>query len=246
MGLKSVIETLEGVPEALHTYYAKSDDGKFRLQAEGLVEKSKLDEFRTNNVSLLKQLEGFKDVNVDEYLQLKEEARKIRDKKLIDAGKLDELVEERVQEMRSKLTGERDTESNRAKTLAARLETVLIDNEIAKVAVAAGCVETALDDIIYRGRQVFRLHNDVVTPMDGDKILYSADGSTPLSIKDWLSGLSSKAPHLFKQSQGGGANGGGRQGGATTINKKSELKTAAAKAQFITEHGREAYLDLPT
>ena len=34
--------------------------------------------------------------------------------------------------------------------------------------------------------------------------MYSEDAITPLSVGEWLDGLSEKAPHLFNKSQGTG------------------------------------------
>jgi len=43
--IKSSIDNLGEVEEGLQKFYTEGEDGKFRLQAEGLVPKVKLDEF---------------------------------------------------------------------------------------------------------------------------------------------------------------------------------------------------------
>jgi len=47
------------IPAGQESLYIERE-GVFFLDAEGVVEKSKLDEFRTNNVALLKQIEDLK------------------------------------------------------------------------------------------------------------------------------------------------------------------------------------------
>ena len=59
---KFVMESLEGLSSDVAGLYSEQE-GKFVLTGiEGAVRKSKLDEFRDNNIGLTKKLEGFKDV----------------------------------------------------------------------------------------------------------------------------------------------------------------------------------------
>ena len=249
MGLKFEVEKLDDVAEELRSLYTEQN-GKFVLGVDGVVPRAKLDEFRNNNVNLREQLETlqkqYKDIDLDQYTVLMDEHKKIKDKKLIEAGKIDELVEDRVKELRKTLETERDASAAQYKTTRGRLETVLIDNEVSRFAVEAGCVETALDDIIMRARGTFRLNQDDQTvAMDNDKVIYGADGMTPLTIKEWMGGLVKKAPHLFKQAAGGGAQGSGNGNSTSSVRSKADLKTPEAKAAFISEHGQLKYLQLP-
>src|SRR6478609_4349648 len=96
--LKGVVKDLEIVPETMRHFYVKTDEGEYRLNAAGLVKKEKLDEFRENNIRLTRTNEElvtkYKDVDLDEYRAMKEAQQKQKDKKLIDEGKVDELVNE--------------------------------------------------------------------------------------------------------------------------------------------------------
>lgn len=249
MGLKFEVASLDEVDENLRSLYTEAN-GKFTLAVDGVVPKSRIDEFRNNNVSLKEQLESlqtkYKDIDPELYASLHEEHRKLKDKKLIDAGKIDELVEDRVKEMRKTLEAERDTHKGNFEAARTRLEKVLIDNEASRFAVEAGCVETALDDIVMRARTQFKLDkNDQAIAIDGDRTIYGADGVTPLSIKEWMSALAKKAPHLFKQASGGGSGGSRNGAGSSSIKSKADFKSTAEKSAYISEHGREAYLNLP-
>ena len=53
--------------------------------------------------------------------------------------------------------------------------------------------------------------NNLATRPNGH-FIYSEDGSTPVSMKEWLTNLRHDAPHLFQPATGGGS------GGASTTN----------------------------
>lgn len=215
MPLKYQVDDINTVPEAFRGEYTKDDaTGKYRLAVEGAVAKERVDEFRTNNIALQNRLDELKDVDPKEYRRLLDESRKNKDKKMIDEGKLEELLNERTHEMKTKLEGDLNAERAEKTKYQQRLESVLIDSELSRAAVEAGCLETALDDIINRGRAVYKLKDDNVVPMKGESIVYGEDGETPMTMKEWLTKLAKTAPHLFKQSKGGGAAKSGTQTGS--------------------------------
>ncbi len=255
MALKYEIDSLDAVPEALREHYSAGEDGKFRLAAEGVVPKNKLDEFRTNNINLLRERdtlkeqltsveEKYKDIDLDEYVKLKQSKGKGA-KKGTDEEEIEALLEERTKAMKQKLEGELQTLRQTLSAKDAKLSTVLIDNTIQSAALTAGVTETAIDDVIRRGREIFRLKGDAVVPMQGEHTIYGDDGITPLTVKEWITNLAGSAPHLFKQSQGGGASNSGGSGGALNVKAKADFKNVTEKSKFITEHGMEAYLKLP-
>jgi hypothetical protein len=58
MALKFKYKSKEEIPaEHTHLYVSSPDGSGFVLDAEGAVEKSRVDEFRNNNVTLKKQLD---------------------------------------------------------------------------------------------------------------------------------------------------------------------------------------------
>lgn len=201
--LKFVIDTLDSVPEAVRSHYTERD-GKFVLGVEGVVPKERLDEFRNNNVDLKKRLEVFDGVDVEKYRSLTEQEAKIREKKLIDAGKVEELLAERVGSMKSEHDKQIQalTAANQAAT--GQLEKLVIDGSIRDQAIKAGVRPTAIDDVLLRGRSVFRLQDGKAVPMDGDKPIYGKSGD-PMGIDEWVGSLTDRAPHLFEPSQGGGS-----------------------------------------
>lgn len=232
--LKFRVTSLDEVPENARSLYAEHD-GAFVLQVDGAVAKERLDEFRTNNVAMKKQLDDlaakYKDVDPAKYQEYSEAARKLREKELVEAGKVDELVAERTAAMRSEqdkqikaIAGERDS-------MKKQLESLVIDGALKDAAIKAGVAATAVDDVLLRGRTTFRLVDGKAVAMDGDKQLFGKD-SEPLGVAEWVSGLSEKAPHLFPASTGGGTPKGGSAatGGAKTM-KRADFDALAPHQQ---------------
>lgn len=239
MPLNFVVDTIDSVPEAFRSEYVQSDDGKFRLNVPGVVPKERLDEFRNNNVTLRRDLEGlqtkYKDIDLDKYQTWAEREQSQKDRRLIDAGKVDELVAERVTGMKTEFEGKIKGLTDEGAGLKTRLQTLLIDGALKDTAIAAGVVPSAIEDVVLRGQRVFRLdEKGEAAAFQGDKPIYGKT-SEPLSMKEWLAGLADNAPHLFKPSQGGGSQnqGGNNGGGAKTMtradfNKLGYIEQAAA------------------
>ena len=234
MKLKHKITKLDDVDEQYRPLYAQGDDGAFYLQVDGLVPKSKLDEFRNNNVELMQKLEGLKDIDPKKYNELLEEHRKIQEKELIEKGEVDKLVTMRTEAMKSDLTAQIAALTAERDGAFSNLNRLLIDNEAARVATTLGVAPTALDDVTARASRVFKVV-DGAAVMQDDKgqVVYGKDGSTPMSISEWATGLRSTAPHLFTPSEGGGASGGG--GGSGTKVASSSLGKIAAGLESLQE-----------
>ena len=209
--------------EGVKAEYSKVGDAYF-LQTSGLVPKAKVDEFRNNNIKLKTENEDLQkradilgDMTQAEFLALKKKA---------EGGDLSEeekaaLIETEVGKRIVKLneTNEATVTDLRTKLSSSdsKLSKVLIDTELKSIGIAMGVKPEAVTDFITRGRSVFKMVDGKAVPMEGEDILFGKDGLTPLSMKDWSTGLASDAPHLFKESGGAGdrhKNNGNRGGAA--------------------------------
>jgi len=223
MALKFKFKAREEVPAELQSFYVERE-GAFVLDAEGVVEKAKLDEFRTGNVTLKKELEDFKarfeGIDPDEVRQLADEKRKLE---LQAQGhkpeEIEKLVVDRVKGLKadwdkqlSTVTGERDS-------LTSRLTAIQIDQGVITVATKRGLRPTAIPDITSRARLVFKLVNGAPRAFeaDGTTVRYGKDGVTPMTLEEWVDAQTADAPHLFESNAGGGAasNGAGGAGGSS-------------------------------
>lgn len=227
---KLVINKLEDVAENLRPFYALREDGKYVLQIEGgAVEKSRLDEFRENNVTLTRQLEALKNIDPARYRQLEELDTKVKEKKLIESGKIDELVEGRIKSMRTEHEAKVSELSNSLSTSNKMLETLLIDNAVKSAAIANGVLPTAVDDVVLRAKSTFVLEKGTpVIKNEKGEIAYAEDGTTPMSVTAWTKGLQKTAPHLFAGASGSGAGGGGGAGPKGNSGNMTPIEKIAA------------------
>jgi molybdopterin converting factor small subunit len=218
--LKRVVDNLEGIPEALHGLYKKEADGKFHLQVEEDPEqKAKLDEFRQNNIKLQKDMKALQDqlsgIDLDEYKELKKNSQALKDKQLLDAGKVDELFSQRTERMRSdheaqlKALGEQISKITKDyEGVSEKYAKELIEGRIVR-AVSAIAVpkKEALADIISRARSTYSLENGELVAKINGKLAYGKDGKTILPIEEFAENLVKDGPHLFEKTSGGGAQG---------------------------------------
>ena len=228
---KFKIAKLEDVPENLRAFYAPGSDGAFYLQVDGAVAKEKLEEFRNNNVELLKKMELYKDIDPEMYKKLKAEHDKLQEGELIKAGKVEELVAQRVKAMQEDHNAKVTELQTRYDTANRQLETLLIDNEVRSHAAKIGVAPTAIDDVLLRAKTVFKVENGQPVAKDAKgNTMYGKDGTNSLGIGDWAAGLKETAPHLFLGSQGSGANNQGNRGGPSNPKLSAVGKIAAGLA----------------
>lgn len=210
MSLKAVVDDLNAVPVLLREFYTEQD-GKFVLPVDGLVPKAKLDEFRANNITLAQERDAlrqqFDGIDPEKARVLLARVQAEQDKKLIDAGKVDELVAQRVETMRKDFETKLSSETSKSQKLQGQLEGLLIDGAIRDVAVRVGVRPTAIEDVLLRGRSLFKLMDGKAIPMQGDDVMYGKTGEA-MSMEEWLGTLAASAPHLFEPNRGGGAAGG--------------------------------------
>lgn len=212
MGLKYQVTKLEDVPEGVRSLYVKQGD-IYVLDAEGVVPKERLDEFRNNNIELQKKLDKLKDVDPAKYNELLEIDRKVKEKELLDAGKVDELVQLRTANMRESFETEKNQLTTDLTRANSKLEQLLIDNVVKTSAIKLGVIPEAIDDVVLRAKGMFKIEDGSPVPKGADgKVIYGKDGSSPMSVDEWLSSLKTSARHLFMGSQGSGAGGGNRSG----------------------------------
>ena len=230
-------EDFEKLDDGLKPLYKMSGDGKYHLDAEEDGDgKKKLNEFRETNIKVMKELDEYKnkykDIDLDKYKEMSKKFQELEDKKLIDAGKIDELVEQKVERMKAtyenqiaELKKSHDKKDKEILDTKARLSEVLIDSEITKAVNAVGGVrKEAMQDIISRGKRVWRLEDGKPVPKDGDKILYGKDGKEQMTFTEWAQVLFEQAPFLFEPSGGGGAGGAGGAGGRGKADKEEISK----------------------
>ncbi len=222
--MKTVISTLDEVPEALRGEYEERD-GRFALKVEGEVPglvkaaelseaNSKLIEFRDNNrvlnlekLQLEEKLKRFDGIDLEEHAKLKERIGELEKKGVKGGDDIAALVQKGIAAAVEPLQKRLDEAEAREKASTAALSRKNLESRLTTAGLKAGVEEKAIPDYIRRGFEVFHLENgDTVVAKDGDTPLFSKEKpAQPLTVEEWVSNLVSDAPHLFKASKGGGA-----------------------------------------
>lgn len=224
MALKAILDSLDGLSDDLKKLYTQKD-GKYHLDVDGMVDKTRLDEFRNNNIELKKQLDDlaakYKDIDPETVRELLKKEKEIKEKKMLDAGKVDELLEERTKAMRTDYEKQIKTLTEKVTSSDSQLERLVIDNALKDAGLKAGVRDTAMEDVVLRGRARYKMQDGKAVPMTADgKVIYGKDGETPETMTEWFGSLASAAPHLFNPSNGSGANGSGSKNGQKSMTRK--------------------------
>ena len=239
MALKFRFKTKDEIPAEHVPFYAERD-GAWLLDVEGAVDKAKLDEFRTSNVSLLKERDDLKKryegIDPEEVRSLRTASTKAAEEALLKAGEFEKVLETRTKALK----GDHDKQLAAATTerdaLNARLVAIQIDQGIVGVATKRGLRATAIPDITARARGVFRLVDGVPTAFDADgqTVRAGKDGVAPMTLDEWVDAQVSEAPHLFESNTGAGGAGARPQGG----NASGRANPFAKETWNLTEQMR--------
>lgn len=229
-------EQFQGLPEALQDAYEKKDDGVYYLTGvEGMVSKKKVDEFRETSrktqsdlekaVNELKQFEG---VDLEQIKVIQAKAKAMEEKQLIEAGDIDQIVNERVKPIVESANKEKSDLQESLNMVNRQLGILKIDNRASELAVSAGVEKSALPDVITRANRTFKIVEGKTKALDGEgKPVYGPDGITPMNLDNqWMDSLKQDAPHLFRPAQGTGnePGSGSRPGGGTDPGKMSAVQ----------------------
>ena len=217
MALKYKYATKQEIPAEQQSLYVERD-GAWLLDADGVVEKSKLDEFRTTNVALMKERDDlakkFEGIDPDAVRQLAEDKRKLEEAQQLKAGEVEKVIEARLKNARADWDKQHGVVVAERDTLHGRLSAIQIDQAVVNEATKRGLRPTAIPDITARARINFKLVNGVPQAFeaDGQTARMGKDGTSPMTLAEWVDALVSDAPHLFEANAGSGAAGSG--GGA--------------------------------
>jgi hypothetical protein len=203
-------------------------DGAWFLKVEGGVEKSKLDEFRENNRKLHDDLKALKDslagLDLTKAKELLAKQQELDDKELIKKGDVDKVIENRVKTMRAEMENKITELTAKLDRSTGQLTILTVDNAVTAEAVKKGIQQTAIPDITTRARSIFKVEDGKPVAKSGDQVIFGRDGTTPLSITEWVEKQTTEAPHLFVQNQGGGAGGSGAGGAGGTSKEANPWK----------------------
>lgn len=218
MALKYKFKTKEEIPGEHQPFYAERD-GAWILDVDGAVDKSKLDEFRTTNVALMKQLDDlkkqFEGIDPEQVRKLAEDKRKLEEEQAVKNGEVEKLIASRLQSAKADFEKRFGAVTSERDALTARLSELQIDQGVIAAATRGGLQlrQSAIPDLTSRARSMFRLENGEARAFDQDgKVRVGSNGAAPMTLDEWVQTLVADAPHLFEGNSGGGASGNGSGG----------------------------------
>lgn len=179
----------------------------------------------------------FEGVDIEAVKGLLKRAGHDEETRMLAEGKVDEVFSRRTDRMKQdydKQFQAKDGELKRYQQANQKLSARALSDAVAKAAVKAGALPTALEDIVLRAQHSGWIVNEdgEVVARKGDEVLYGKDGKSPLTAEEWANSLREAAPHLFQQPSGTGAPGSGGGGGAAQGNfggSKQDRLTAIKK-----------------
>ena len=232
MPLKFKYTNKQEIPAELQSFYVERDGVRF-LDADGVVEKSKLDDFRQTNITLTNQLKKFEGVDPDAVRQLAADKQRLEDEQRIKDGKFQEVLDARLKGARADWDKQFATVAGERDALHGRLSAIQIDQAVVNEATKRGLRPTAIPDITSRARMAFKLVDGVPQIFDGEKIHPGKDGFSPMTLAEWVDGLVGDAPHLFEANAGSGAAGSG--GGAASASARAPRNPFRKETWNLTE-----------
>jgi hypothetical protein len=225
MALKMRIDSLDDVHEDIRSAYVKARDGNgFELDFAAIKEHpgvakvrqtaNEVDKKRTDAEKALAALQDkYGDLDPDEAKAAMAAAEELKDKKMIDAGKIDELVANKVEQMKKNFDTQMAAKAKALEdltggntSLTAELADIKIFDAIKDAALGRGARKEALVDIKGRAMGVWSLKDGKPVAMNGEDAIFGKS-SEPLTIAEWVDTLASESPHLFESNKGGGAPG---------------------------------------
>lgn len=235
MALKFMLDSLEGLDDAIKTLYTEQN-GKFYLDVDGAVSNDKVSEFRTKNIDLMKDLDALKaqfdGVDPAKYKEMADRISELDGKKTVPMEEMDRLVSERVQTMKAEMQETIDNLTKTNGTLNSQLESLIIDTAVRSAATKHKVLSSAVDDVVLRAKSTFKMEKGAAMPYDSKgNVIYDKDGETPLTVDGWVKGLEKSAGHLFEGSQGSGARPNGTFNGMKTSDMSALQKIQAGLAE---------------
>lgn len=263
MGLEKSVESLEGVPEALHSLY-RENEGQYELtvdpsELEELVApnlKSALQKERQNArqrereaKDLKRRLETFGDEDPEALLEELSSLRKLKEKAEAGKGKEDSAVEQVRKQLQDEFGKTLKAKDEDLSKLKGQLTSLLVDSAATGAISEMKGVPKLLLPHVKRMTEVVEEDGkyDVRVLNEQGEHRVNSDGEY-MTIKELVSEL--RNDEVFQRAfdgegaSGGGTPSGGPRGGGAATKKRSQM-AVEEKSAFIDKHGMDAYLALP-
>lgn len=214
----------DALGDEMKKLYKANGDG-YQAQIEGAVDKSKLDEFRDNNTKLQADLKKFDGVDLAAHKAALETQRKLDDKKLVESGDIEGLINKRMASLTADYDGKLATMQGKLDTADKNTGNLLTRYEIEGAATKAMAENKIKPEMVEAVtalvKSKFTLENGLAVAKDGDKYAQGKNGN--LTVSEFVAGQ----PDAFKIGSSGGGGGGDGGSGGGGGNRTSTQKIEA-------------------
>lgn len=270
MALKAILDSVDGLPDPIKAEYTQKD-GKFFLSVEA-VDGFELDDVtglknglaseRGVSSSMKKELEKLgskwdetakKWVHIADPIKIKQAITKFDEFSAFDPTKeADKIAEAKVNSIKEQLVAEHTTETTGLKERVSVLEngiSKVLKEQVARAEIIAlkGVPELLLPAINAVTRVAEKDGDFFVEVLDDKGNVRIGDSKgTPMTVKQLVAELRNTETY-GRAFEGEGKSGSGKQpgsGGGSPTPKRS-LMNPKQKADYIAEHGQQAFLKLP-
>lgn len=251
MALAAVLDSLESVPESLHSLYIEQD-GKHVLDVEGGIpdvknlktaidtERKRLLDAEKAKRGLELKLASYDGIDVNKYKELLTKAEMDEEERLIAEGKKDEVFSAKLDSVNNewkKQVLDKDSIIESSNKRIEQLRSKALSDQI-RSGINGVFHAHANDDAVMVAMNLFKLDdNDNVVMVDSNgSIIMGKDSKTPLSIKEWAnsSELKEAKPHWFPANLGGtGSSQNSIRNGAKTITRTDFMALSSAEQAKI-------------
>ena len=227
MSLKPVLDSLDQVDESLRPHYTSNSDGKFILTLDGQLpnyvdqvthneQLNKVTEFRNNNIQLLEERDGLKQLaekaqafgaitpeEAHAAIQQRQELESKGVKKSSDVQAVVDAALARFKDTEFKAVQAQLTATNEARKVAEQQVTEQqMTASIGQVFKAAGGQDGAEAFIVSRARDKFEIQDGVLQAKTGQ---YSIEKpGEPLPLEEWMVAQTKEVGFAFGRSSGTG------------------------------------------
>lgn len=233
--LKTVLESLDGLDEAVQSFYTEAD-GKFVLNVEGIDHhpevanlKSAYERTKAERRSIMEERDTLKgkvaalpqDFDPEQWAKLKQ------------GGKADP---EELVKLRQTLEAERDEWRQKYEGEVTRAQRMAMERTL-----DSALAEQGVTNPTYVKAARVLLSSQVQADAEGNPVVETDMGPVPLAdhVKRWVAG---EGKAFVTPPAGGGAR--GNDGGSTSsVGKKAKDMSEAEKGRFIRENGLDAWKD---
>jgi len=201
----------EKLSDDLKGIYVQTKDG-YELNVEGAVPKTKVDEFRQNNIELMDFKKKYEGVDLEKYNEMKKTQQALEDKKLIESGDVDKLISNKIAAITSDFTAKIENLSSENQTLKQTInssQAKMLINDVSHSAFDKFKIRSdARDAVMAQVNQRFKVVDGNAVAYDGEKILTGKNGN--LTIDEFVE---SQPDFMKEPSKGGAGSGGGQPSG---------------------------------